>query len=114
LLYAEHSIGGARELAQYHGAEATDEAFGYYANLNYTYGSWVPFAQYEVSNKFDKGIDATGNKFSYEDTTETTIGINWKPHPQVVLKADYVIAETGLRTKKVDDDRLELGMGFVF
>ncbi len=118
-LYATHEIGGAADLAQWHGIdgkpkEATKEAFGYYANLNYTYGDWVPFAQYEVSNKFDKGVDELGTKFSYEDTTETTLGLNWKPHPQVVLKANYVIAETGKKDSKVDDDRFELGMGFVF
>ncbi|HIC44441.1 MAG TPA: hypothetical protein EYO73_09235 [Sulfurimonas sp.] len=114
VMYATHKIGSAEEVARFHNNKATDEAFGYYANLNYTYGDWVPFAQYEVTNKYDKGVNADSTTFSYEDTKQTTIGLNWKPHPQVVLKADYVFADKGEEGKTVDDDRFELGMGFVF
>jgi hypothetical protein len=113
-MYATHKIGSAEEVARFHHDKATDKAFGYYANLNYTYGAWVPFVQYEVTNKYDRGIKADGSSFSYEDTKQTTLGFNWKPHPQVVLKADYVWKDDGKEHETVNDDRMELGMGFVF
>lgn len=114
-LYAQHDIGSADKLAAFHAKDATKKAMGYYANLNYTMGKWVPFARYEVSNKYDKGIDATGNAFSYSDDRDIVLGLNWKPHPQVVLKADYIIGESGQKNAAaIDNDRFELGMGFVF
>ncbi len=119
-LYAYHKIGSAKALAEQTDGTTTEEAFGYYANLNYTYGEWVPFVQYEVTNQYYKGYETdldttTTTKSNVADSIDTTIGINWKPHPQVVLKADYVIGQAGRSDgTQRNNDRFELGMGFVF
>jgi len=116
-LYAKHEIGDAQAVSKFHAQDATKKAFGYYANLNYTYNDWIPFIQYEVSNAFDEGYRATGVKTNYADKKDITFGINWKPHPQVVLKADYIVGkqDDGTNTgKDENNDRFELGMGFVF
>ena len=50
--------------------------------------------------------DKTGVKVdSDKDTTNTVIGINYKPTKNVVLKADYMIRDN----KGKDDNRFELG-----
>jgi hypothetical protein len=43
---------------------------------------------------------------------ETTVGVNYWPHPQVVLKADYQFQS--VPPGMVDDDRVNLGIGFMF
>ncbi|MDF1880396.1 carbohydrate porin [Sulfurimonas sp. MAG313] len=117
-LYAVHKISDADKVAIFNGKDATKEGFGYYANLNYTYGDWVPFAQYEVSNAFDSGYQADGiTATNYANQKDITFGINWKTHPQIVLKADYIVGKLDDRTNTgtaINNDRFELGMGYVF
>jgi hypothetical protein len=38
--------------------------------------------------------------------------VNYWPHPQIVLKADYQIEDRP--AGQVDDDRINLGVGFMF
>lgn len=95
-----------------------EEANGYYVTLSYdimtAFGIagrslpvFVRHSQYDLHAEVPQGFvrDEALNK------TLTTIGINYKPISNVVLKADYQIRET----KAGDDvDMFELGLGWVF
>ena len=76
------------------------EGTGYYVMAGYTIGEFTPFAQYEAYTKDD-------NK---DDIEITTLGLNYNPTANVVLKADYVMYDN----RGTDNDRFELGMGYNF
>jgi len=79
---------------------ATIDGNGYYINGSYSIGEWTPFAQYEAYTTDD----------TKDDITLTTVGINYNPTHNVVLKADYVLRDN----RGKDDDRFELGIGWSF
>ena len=64
------------------------------------------FAQYEVFNPQAERADGS----SRDDTTNISMGLNFFPHPQVVLKADYVISTTNDITQNITS----ISMGFIF
>lgn len=64
------------------------------------------FVQYESINPQAQVLNATDG----ESTNTVTFGLNYFPHPQVVLKADYALATTQSNTDKV----ASVSMGFVF
>ncbi len=66
------------------------------------------FVQYESVNPEDELLGG-GSKDSIDTTT---IGINYFPHPQVVLKMDYVMQDSYETTP--DTDIVSVSMGFVF
>ena len=69
------------------------------------------FVQYEAYNRFHEKFDATGASTTADkDVINTTIGINYKPTPNMVLKANYIMRDN----KGVDDDMIQLGTGYVF
>ena len=84
---------------------------GYYVNAAYTMGEWTPFVQYEAYNDKKEYVDTTGARADEtDDITNLTFGINYKPTPNVVLKADYMVRDN----RGVDDDRFALGIGYAF
>jgi hypothetical protein len=110
-LYTQTSLDGAEEL----GSSAVEKASGYYANAAYDISSLVGleyklpvFAQYENYNPVEKTVDGLN-----EDTFQTeivTIGLNFFPADQVVLKADYAMKEVN----NVDTNTFSFGLGFIF
>jgi hypothetical protein len=110
-LYTQTSLDGAEEL----GSSAVEKASGYYANAAYDLSSLVGleyklpvFAQYENYNPVEKTVDGLN-----EDTFQTeivTIGLNFFPADQVVLKADYAMKEVN----NVDTNTFSFGLGFIF
>ncbi len=64
------------------------------------------FIQYENYNMQDKNFDGT----SGDDTTITTLGLNYFPHQQVVLKLDHAMKEKA----NVKDNITSISMGFIF
>lgn len=89
------------------------EANGGYLNASYdilsltSYDTKLPlFVQYEELTPQAKRADGT----SGETTKNTSFGLNFFPHPQVVLKADYVLSKTASNTDKITS----LSMGFIF
>jgi len=89
------------------------EAHGGYLNASYdvlsltNYDTMLPlFIQYEEFTPQAKRADET----SAETTKNTSFGLNFFPHPQVVLKADYVLSKTASNTDKI----ASLSMGFIF
>ena len=111
-LYAQSKVSNASAVALNKGEASSGKGSGYYVNAGYDITpEWMPFVQYEQYNRFDEKFDATGVLVaSGQDIINTTIGINYKPTPNVVLKANYVIRDNA----GIDDDRIELGTGYVF
>ena len=64
------------------------------------------FVQYENINPQAK----LGNGTTADSTDIVTFGLNYFPHPQVVLKADYALATTDSKT----DNIASVSMGFIF
>jgi len=96
---------------------AIEEANGGYLNLSYDVlattklGYSLPvFVQYESINPQAKFTDGS----SYDAVNITTVGINFFPHEQIVLKADYAMAKNDYANKGVDSDTFSLSMGFIF
>lgn len=73
---------------------------GYYVTAAYAINKWTPFVQYEVYTTDD----------TTDDITLSTMGINYNPTSNVVLKANYVMRDN----KGIDDDRVDLGIGWSF
>lgn len=110
-LYTQTNLDGAEKL----GSSAVEKASGYYANASYDLSSLVGleyklpvFAQYENYNPVEKTVDGLNeDKFQ---TEIVTIGLNFFPADQVVLKADYAMKEVN----NVDTNTFSFGLGFIF
>lgn len=111
-LYAQSEVSNANKVATLNGANASGKGSGYYVNVGYDITpEWAPFIQYENYNRFEEKYDATGASVAADkDITNTTIGINYKPVPNVVLKANYVIRDN----KGTSDDMIQIGTGYNF
>lgn len=111
-LYAQSKVSNASAVAANASAAASGKGSGYYVTAAYDVtDKWAPFVQYEKYNRFDEKFDATGAATTAEqDVTNTSIGINYKPTQNVVLKANYIIRDN----QGVDDDMIQLGTGYVF
>ena len=87
---------------------------GYYLDLSYSLKGWeLPLSLFVRHSEYNlhKEVVAPVVKDLSLDKQITTLGINYKPHHQVVLKADYQIRENGLGNEA---NNLNLGVGFVF
>lgn len=110
-LYTQSNLDGAEKLSD----EAAEKASGYYANASYDLSGLVGieykmpiFAQYENYNPVEQTVDG----FS-EDKYQTeivTIGLNFFPVDQAVIKADYAMKEVN----NADSNIFSLGIGFIF
>jgi len=102
-----------------------DDANGYYVNVEYDILNLVNseyklpvFIQYDYINPTDSVVDANNNSIGVDlaaESATTTFGVNFFPHEQVVLKADYAMTEyKASGTTKKDQDILSLSLGFIF
>lgn len=114
-LYTQSTVDGAEKL----GTNVADKASGYYGNISYDIGSLIGldykmpiFAQYENWNSVE-GIanqtDLTLNTSDFEVET-TTIGLNFFPADQVVLKLDYEMNDDF----NGEQNTISFGLGFIF
>ncbi len=118
-LHLTYKSGGVDLKALYAKADIDDEALigyegseGYYVSVGYDImplinagakAELLPFVRYEV---FDEVITAAD-----DEKTNTTVGFNYKPVSNVVIKADYMITE---QSGKDDVKAVELGLGYLF
>ena len=110
-LYTQTQLSGAEKI----GPNAVEKAEGYYVNAAYDIGGLVGlnyklpiFAQYENFNPVEKTIDgADEDKYK---TKKTTIGFNFFPVDQAVIKVDYAFREMDNQ----NDNIFSLGLGFIF
>ena len=110
-LYTQSNLDGAEKLSD----TAAEKASGYYANASYDISSLVGldytlpvFAQYENYNPVEKTVDGL-NEDEFQ-TEIVTIGLNFFPADQVVLKADYAMKEVN----NEDTNTFSFGLGFIF
>lgn len=111
-LYTQTTLDGASKL----GAKAAKKASGYYGNVSYDLGDVVGidyklpiFAQYENLNPVDKTVSGLGDKRFQTDIV--TIGMNFFPVDQAVIKADYAMRKVHDQNQ---EDIFSFGIGFVF
>lgn len=111
-LYTQTTLSGASKL----GAKAAKKASGYYGNVSYDLGDVVGidyklplFAQYENLNPVDKTVSGLGDKRFQTDIV--TIGMNFFPVDQAVIKADYAMKKVHNHSQ---EDIFSFGIGFVF
>ena len=57
-------------------------------------------------------VDNTAGDTTDSKIKQTDVGLNYWPHPQVVLKADYQFLD--VPAGQIGDDRINLGVGFMF
>lgn len=122
-LYAKGKIGDADKidstLQAFNTANATNlpfvpsEFYGWLTQGAYTVWesgdmSLTPFVRYEKFNTQSKMPDGFAVNPANADRV-TTIGLSFKPHPQVVFKADY----QKFKDNSIND-RFNLGMGYMF
>lgn len=86
-----------------------DEQTGWYIEPSYTFDTAIGdvgiFARY---NQYDNNAGISTDT----EITQTDVGINYWPHPDVVLKADMAFIDNPAGTP--DDEVLNLGVGFQF
>jgi len=105
--------------------QSISDANGYYVNLEYDVLSTVQsdyklpvFVQYDYINPTETVVDANNNTISpvpdlKAESATTTVGLNFFPHEQVVLKMDYAMKDYKDAGVK-DQDILSLSLGFIF
>ena len=110
-LYTQTNLDGAEKIS----SSAVESGSGYYANVSYDLGDLagieykVPlFAQYQNYNPVESTVDGL-NEDKYQ-TEIVTIGLNFFPVDQAVLKADYAMKTVGGQ----DNNVFSLGLGFIF
>jgi len=113
-LYTAATVDGAEKWGI---ADAATEASGYYVNLSFDLFSLgsrserLPlFVQYESYDPIEKTVD--GTLYDVGQKT-TTVGVNYAPLSQVVLKLDYAMKAYD-DPSKADVDTLSFGLGFLF
>ena len=93
---------------------AATDASGYYINAEYDIRlgqDRLPvFIQHESYNTTEEVVSGTAPD---NETDVTTVGINYFPHEQVVLKLDYAMKDYNDASQQ-DVDTLSFGLGFIF
>jgi hypothetical protein len=86
-----------------------DEQYGWYVEPGYIFstgkGDVGFFARYSE-------VDNTAGDSADSKLRQTDVGVNYWPHPQVVLKADYQLLD--VPAGQFGDDRINLGVGYMF
>ncbi len=115
-LYARGHLSDAEELKDATGINAAEEFYGWYAEAAYHIWkkgeqSFAPFVRFE---KWDTHADVPNNVTRNNDNKNDiwTIGANYYPHPQIVIKGDYQNFDQPDGNK--GDKRLNLGLGYMF
>ena len=130
-LFAKGSIDGNSAMEAAPPNEVGKEVEGWYAEAAYevmpllrgaTEASLAPFVRYEDFDTHKEVFAGTGTRDPKQDRTITTIGVSYKPIPNVVIKADYQWRDSasglpegkgaGLDENKID--QANLGLGFIF
>ncbi|MCK9994169.1 MAG: hypothetical protein Dbin4_02689 [Alphaproteobacteria bacterium] len=103
-LYARWDIDGAAAKAL-----GRDEQYGWYAEPSYRFA--VSLGEIGVFARYSQWDNTAGDRRDSK-FEQTQLGVNFWPHADVVLKADYQFDDAPASTS--EDDRLNLGVGFQF
>ena len=122
-VHADYKVSGARVYGTYSSisrsnadaiaTDAVESGAGGFINISYDLLSLTSsskslplFVQHEKLNPEKSRADGT----SGDTTTTTTLGVNYFPHEQVVLKSDIAMQEKGT----TEDTILSFSMGYIF
>ena len=110
-LYTQTTLDGAEKIS----SSAVEKGSGYYANLAYDVSDIIGikyktplFIQYQNYNPVEQTVDGS-NQDTYQ-TEVTTVGLNFFPTEQVVLKADYAMKSVN----NIENNTFSLAFGFIF
>ena len=119
-LYAQTSIDDTAAINAQNGLAGTEsvgeDQYGWYGEVGYdvlagrSSQSLIPFVRYERWNTQDQVPEGFAADPA-NDRTLTTVGLNWKVIPNVVVKADWNKSENQARTGV---DQFNVGLGFLF
>jgi len=111
-LYTQTNLDGANKIS----TSAVEKASGYYANVAYDMSDILGieyklpvFAQYQSYNPVEQTVDGL-NEDKYQ-TDIVTIGLNFFPVAQAVVKMDYSMKKVNNTDK---EDIFSIGIGFIF
>ena len=124
-LYTQTNLDGAEDLTKTvvndddstttYAGQAVEKASGFYVNASYDIGELVGidykmpvFAQYENWNPVEKTVDGL-NESDFETET-VTIGFNFFPTDQTVIKVDYKMDDVNGQ----ETNTASIGLGFIF
>jgi hypothetical protein len=119
-LYAFGSLNDAEQISQQLNEPIGSQFYGYYLEAAYDFmpiffpdlptQSLQPFFRYERYNPQQR-VPAGFRPDETQDTQLFTVGISYKPHPQVVLKLDYRNFTLAQGERPAD---VNVGLGFIF
>ncbi|WP_456402649.1 porin [Persephonella sp.] len=116
-LYVKGSLTDADKISLYNGQVIGKNVYGYYVNVAYDVANLLGkefnlpiFVRYERFDTHDKVPSGFIKNPNY-DKTVWTVGINYRPIPNIVLKADYQFRDN---EGSGESDIFELGLGFIF
>lgn len=104
-LYARWDLNGPEPKAL-----GRDEQYGWYVEPSYRFD--VPYGEAGIFARYNEYDNAAGQRGGASKFKETSFGINYWPHPDVVLKFDYQFQNAP--EGQAGDDRANLGVGFQF
>lgn len=115
-LYAQGHLSDAADIKTAIGINAAESFYGWFAEA--AYHVWkqgdhdlAPFVRYESWDTHDD-VPSNVTRISTNKNDVWTIGANYWPHPQVVLKTDYQKFDKPDGDK--GDKRFNLGLGYMF
>ncbi len=115
-LYAQGHLSDAADIKTATGINAAESFYGWFAEA--AYHVWkqgdhdlAPFVRYESWDTHDD-VPSNVTRISANKNDVWTIGANYWPHPQVVLKTDYQKFDKPDGDK--GDKRFNLGLGYMF
>jgi hypothetical protein len=120
VLAAFLNIGDADVVSQALERTVADDMFGFYAEAAYdvlphilpeTTHYLAPFFRYEIFDTQDD-VPVGFERQPGNDVKLYTVGLSYKPHPQVVLKLDYRNFNAGHERPRPDE--VNVGAGFIF
>ena len=118
-IYVKGYLSDADKISAALGEAIGKEVYGYYVNLVYDVFPLIVknsefslplFVRYDRFNTQEK-VPAGFTADKANDRTVWTVGLNFKPHPNIILKADYQFRDN---EGGGEPDVFELGMGFIF
>ena len=120
-MFAMSGIDGAQELFDFDGRVVPERQVGWYVDVAYDVtdlvlgqgattriAPWVRFSDFDLQSEVPEGLDPDPARAEQL----LTVGLDVKPHPNVVLKGEYVHKSWDADAPRSDE--LRVGAGFIF
>jgi hypothetical protein len=118
-VYGVYSETSRSKTSSFSDPSIVEKAKGGFVNISYDILSLTSnpyslplFIQYESVNPQEQTTGTAPEEFDAVNTT--TVGVNFYPHEQVVLKADYAMSDNDFSNNKKDSNVASLSLGYIF